>query len=162
MSLIQQWLLTAKGYNYKHILPDLAFNVLPYFSSEAFGDSWDKVTLHLVLVHHDCSLLGLQPPFFQAAGGTDFYLSQIITVRAFVQLPSPAASALLKSKNICTTPSTNFNFGQESIFLENTEVSADFFTFLVDFTNFRESVSNRLWNLELLRNRLDDDFTIRF
>ena len=74
-------------------------------------------------------ILGLQPPFFQAAGGTDFDLSQIITVQAFVQLPSPAASALLKSKNICMTPSTNFNFGQESAFFENTEVPADFFYF---------------------------------
>ena len=166
MSLLQQWFLTAKGYNHKNILPptsyDLAFNVLPHFSSEAFGDSWARAALHLVLVRYDYSLLGQQPPFFRAAGGTDFDLSPIITVRPFVQLSSPAASAPFDSKNICTTPSTNFNSGQESTFLANAEVPGDFSAFFDEFTNFRESVSNRLWNLELLRDRLDDDFTVRF
>ena len=69
MSLLQQWFLTAKGYNHKNILPptsyDLAFNVLPHFSSEAFGDSWARAALHLVLARYDYSLLGQQPPFFE-------------------------------------------------------------------------------------------------
>ena len=60
------------------------------------------------------------------------------------------------------TPSTNFNSGQQSTFLTNAEVPGDFSAFLDEFTNFCESVSNRLWNLELLIDRLDDDFTVRF